>query len=42
MGQFALKGLSAQVPMYKVLGAASGDETLYAARSCTPSKKRSP
>ncbi len=41
MGQFALKGLSAQVPMYKVLGSLSEDETLYAARSPAPSKKRS-
>ncbi len=41
MGQFALKGLSAQVPMYKVLGSVSEDETLYAARSAAP-KKRSP
>jgi adenylate cyclase len=41
MGQFALKGLSAQVPMYKVLGSLSEDETLYAARSSVPSKKRS-
>ncbi len=41
MGQFALKGLSAQVPMYKVLGSLSEDETVYAARSSTPSKKRS-
>jgi len=41
MGQFALKGLSAQVPMYKVLGSLSEDETLYAARSSAPSKKRS-
>ncbi len=40
MGQFALKGLSAQVPMYKVLGSLSEDETLYAARSSAPSKKR--
>jgi len=41
MGQFALKGLSAQVPMYKVLGSLSEDETLYAARPSAPSKKRS-
>ncbi len=41
MGQFALKGLSAQVPMYKVLGALSNDETLYAARVAGPGKKRS-
>jgi adenylate cyclase len=41
MGQYALKGLSAQVPMYKVLGSLSEDETLYAARSPFPSKKRS-
>jgi adenylate cyclase len=41
MGQFALKGLSAQVPMYKVLGSLSEDETLYASRSSAPSKKRS-
>jgi adenylate cyclase len=41
MGQFALKGLSAQVPMYKVLGSLSEDETVYAARSSPPSKKRS-
>ena len=40
-GLFALKGLSAQVPMYKVLGSRSEDETLYAARSSAPSKKRS-
>jgi len=30
MGQFSLKGLSTQVPMYKVIGAASPDETLDA------------
>ncbi|HSP93879.1 MAG TPA: adenylate/guanylate cyclase domain-containing protein [Thermoanaerobaculia bacterium] len=40
MGQFALKGLSAQVPMYKVLGSLSNDETLYAARVGGPGKKR--
>jgi adenylate cyclase len=40
MGQFALKGLSAQVPMYKVLGSLSNDETLYAARVGDPGKKR--
>lgn len=40
MGQFALKGLSAQVPMYKVLGSQSNDETLYAARVGGPGKKR--
>ncbi len=42
MGHFALKGLSAQVPMYKVLGALSVDETVYAARASGPSKKRTP
>src|SRR5262249_1941490 len=40
MGQFALKGLSAQVPMYKVLGARSEDETVYAARVPHSGKKR--
>ena len=40
MGQFALKGLSAQVPMYKVLGPRSEDETVYAARVSVPGKKR--
>jgi adenylate cyclase len=40
MGQFALKGLSAQVPMYKVLGSLSEDETLYAARASILGKKR--
>ena len=40
MGQFALKGLSAQVPMYKVLGPRSEDETVYAARISIPGKKR--
>jgi adenylate cyclase len=40
MGQFSLKGLSAQVPMYKVLGSLSDDETLYAARAAGPGKKR--
>src|SRR5262249_28276707 len=32
MGQFSLKGLSAKVPMYKVVGPISEDETVYAAR----------
>ncbi len=40
MGQFALKGLSTQVPMYKVLGSLSQDETLYSARAAGPGKKR--
>ena len=39
MGQFALKGLSAQVPMYKVLGTLSQDETVYSARVAVPGKK---
>jgi adenylate cyclase len=42
MGQFALKGLSAQVPMYKVLGTLSQDETVYSARAAVPGKKRAP
>jgi Adenylate cyclase, family 3 (some proteins contain HAMP domain) len=42
MGQFALKGLSTQVPMYKVLGTLSQDETVYSARAAAPGKKRSP
>ncbi|HJW14451.1 MAG TPA: adenylate/guanylate cyclase domain-containing protein, partial [Thermoanaerobaculia bacterium] len=40
MGQFALKGLSAQVPMYKVLGPLSQDDTLYAARLSAPAPKQ--
>jgi adenylate cyclase len=36
MGLFALKGLSAQVPMYKVLGLVSQDETVYASRASLP------
>jgi adenylate cyclase len=40
MGQFSLKGLSAQVPIYKVLGSRSEDETLYAARVPGLGKKR--
>jgi adenylate cyclase len=39
MGQFSLKGLSAQVPMYKVLGPVSEDDTVYASRIATPAKK---
>jgi adenylate cyclase len=39
MGQFALKGLSTQVPMYKVLGAISEDQTVYSARAAVPGKK---
>jgi adenylate cyclase len=39
MGQFALKGLSTQVPMYKVLGAVSEDQTVYSARAVAPGKK---
>ena len=39
MGQFALKGLSTQVPMYKVLGSISQDETIYAVRAAIPGKK---
>ena len=39
MGQFALKGLSTQVPMYKVLGTLSQDETVYSARAAAPGKK---
>src|SRR5207247_8034396 len=39
MGRFALKGLSAQVPMYKVIGPRSEDETVYAARVSIPGKK---
>jgi adenylate cyclase len=41
MGQFALKGLSTQVPMYKVLGTLSQDETVYSARAAAPGKKSS-
>lgn len=36
MGLFALKGLSTQVPMYKVLGPISQDETVYASRAAAP------
>jgi adenylate cyclase len=39
MGQYALKGLSAKVPMYKVLGPISEDETIYSARLAAPVKK---
>jgi adenylate cyclase len=42
MGQFALKGLSRQVPMYKVLGTLSQDETVYSARAAVPARKRLP
>ena len=41
MGQFALKGLSTQVPMYKVLGALSEDQTVYSVRAAVPGKKTS-
>jgi len=39
MGQFALKGLSTQVPMYKVLGSISEDQTVYSVRAAAPGKK---
>jgi adenylate cyclase len=39
MGQYALKGLSAKVPMYKVLGPISEDETIYSSRLAVPAKK---
>jgi adenylate cyclase len=40
MGEFSLKGLSAQVPMYKVLGPTSEDDTVYATRLVVPSSKK--
>src|SRR5215471_3024586 len=39
MGQYALKGLSTKVPMYKVLGPISEDETVYSTRLAAPVKK---
>ena len=40
MGQFSLKGLSTQVPMYKVIGAVSPDETLDAVTPAPAAESR--
>ncbi|HTD51685.1 MAG TPA: adenylate/guanylate cyclase domain-containing protein, partial [Thermoanaerobaculia bacterium] len=40
MGQFSLKGLSQQVPMYKVIGASSPEETLDAATPAPVAESR--